>query len=178
MQNDLNLKKHSLSLFFVIALALPIVTTIIVVLVAGAPSGLIVNEMSVPGLVVVMGMLLSPTIAAIVVVFRSQRLTGVKTLFQQLKYWKFGPQWYLTAILIFPATILGVLLVLSWFSSNFSPVLSFSAMAFGALLSTLLEEIGWTGLATPLLLKRMSPLKVGLFLGFLHAMWHLAANIY
>ena len=33
-------------------------------------------------------------------------------------------------------------------------------------------------LATPLMLKRMSPLKVGLSLGFLHAMWHLAANIY
>ena len=178
MQNDLNLKKHSLSLFFVIALALPIVTTIIVVLVAGAPSGLIVNEMSVPGLVVVMGMLLSPTIAAIVVVFRSQRLTGVKTLFQQLKYWKFGPQWYLTAILIFPATILGVLLVLSWFSSNFSPVLSLSVMSVAALFSTLWEEIGWTGIATPLMLKRMSPIKVGLALGSLHAVWHLAANLY
>ncbi len=175
---DQELKKNSLSLYFVIAFALPIVTTIIVYLVAGAPSGLVVNEMSVATLVVVMGMVHAPMIAAVVVVFRSARFTGVKNLFQQLKYWKFGPQWYLKAILIFPATILVVLLVLSLFSSNFTPVLSLSVMALGALLSTLWEEIGWTGLATPLMLKRMSPLKVGLLLGFLHAVWHLAANIY
>jgi len=178
VQKNLDLKKNSLSLYFVIAFAVPIVTTIIVVLVAGAPSGLVVTEMSVAALVVVMGMVHAPTIAAIVVVFRSQRFTGVKNLFRQLKYWKFAPQWYLKAILVFPVTILAVLFVLSVFSSNFTPVLSLSVMAFAAVFSTLWEEIGWTGLATPLMLKRMSPLKVGVSLGFLHAVWHLAANIY
>ena len=178
MQRDLELKKNSLLLYFVIAFALPIVTTILVALVAGAPSGLVVNEISVAALVVVMAMVHAPTIAAMIVVFRSQRFAGIASLFRQLKYWKFGPQWYVTAILIFPATIIAVLLVLSLFSSNFTPVLSLGAMAFAALLSTLWEEIGWTGLATPLMLKRMSPLKVGLYLGFIHAMWHLAANIY
>ena len=178
MLEDLDLKKNSLSLYFVIAFALPIVTTIIVVLVAGAPSGLVVTEMSVAALVVVMGMVHAPAIAAIVVVFRSARFTGVKNLFQQLKYWKFEPQWYLKAILVFPVIILVVLLVLSLFSSSFSPVLSLSVMAFAAVFSTLWEEIGWTGVATPLMLKKMSPLKVGLSLGFLHAVWHLAANIY
>lgn len=178
MLEDLDLKKNSLSLYFVIAFALPIVTTIIVVLVAGAPSGLVVTEMSVAALVVVMGMVHAPTIAAIAVVFRSQRLRGIQNLFRQLKYWKFAPQWYLRAILIFPIIILAVLLVLSFFSSSFSPVLSLSVMAFAAVFSTLWEEIGWTGLATPLMLKKMSPLKVGLSLGFLHAVWHLAASIY
>ena len=175
---DMDLKKNSLSLFFVIAYALPIVATIIVALVAGAPSGLVVNEMSAGAVVVMMAMVHAPTIAAIIVVFRSQGLKGIKILLQQLKYWKFAPHWYLKAILVFPVTILAVLLVLSLFSSSFSPVLSLSVMAFAAVFSTLWEEIGWTGLATPLMLKRMSPLKVGLSLGFLHAMWHLAANIY
>lgn len=178
MHQDLDLKKNSLSLYFVIAFALPIVTTIIVVLVAGAPSGLVVNEVSTGALVVVMGMVHAPTIAAIIVVFRSQRFAGVKTLFGQLKHWRFAPQWYLTAILVFPITIVVVLLVLSSFSPSFSPVLSLGVMAFAAVFSTLWEEIGWTGLATPLMLKRMSPLKVGLSLGSLHAMWHLAANLY
>ena len=178
MIRDLDLKKYSLSLYFVIAFALPIVTTIIVVLVAGAPSGLVVNEMSVGALVVVIAMVHAPTIAAIVVVFRSHRLTGIKHLFQQLKYWKFGPEWYLKAILIFPATILVVLFVLSWFSPNFTPVLALNVMVLAVVLSTLWEEIGWTGLATPLMLKRMKPLEVGLSLGCLHAVWHLAANIY
>ncbi|MDJ0700863.1 MAG: hypothetical protein QNJ07_13495 [Woeseiaceae bacterium] len=171
-------EKHSLSQFFVIAFALPIVATTVVVLVAGAPSALVVNEISVPALVVVTAMVFAPTIAAIIVVFRSQRFAGIGNLFRQLKYWKFELQWYLNAILIFPVTILAVLFVLSWFSSSFTPVLALSGMAFAALLSTLFEEIGWTGLATPLMLERMSPLKVGLSLGSLHAAWHLAANLY
>jgi len=170
--------KNSLSQYFVIVFALPIVTTIIVVLVAGSPTGIVVNEMSAAALVVVMAMVLAPTVAAITVVLRSQGSKGVKTLFQQLKNWKFAPQWYLKAILIFPATMLVVLFALSFFSASFTPVLSLSVMTFGALLSTLWEEIGWTGFATPVMLKRFSPLKVGLLLGFVHAVWHLAASIY
>jgi len=175
---DLDLKKYSLSLYFVIAYALPIVTTVIVALVAGFPSGIVVKEMSAATLVVVMAMVHAPTIAATIVVFRSQGFKGIKVLFQQLKDWKFALQWYLKAILIFPVTILAVLFMLSLFSSNYAPVLSLSVMAFGALFSALWEEIGWTGFATPVMLKRFSPLKVGLLLGFVHAMWHLAASIY
>jgi len=175
---NLYLKKNSLTLYFVIAFALPVVTVITVALVAGLPSNLVVNEMSAAVLVVLMAMIHAPAIAAIFVVFRSQRFEGVKVLLQQLKHWKLAPHWYLKAILVFPATILAVLLVLSLFSSRFSPVLSLSVMAFGALYSALLEEIGWTGFATPIMLKTLSPLKVGMLLGFLHAVWHLAAGIY
>jgi len=175
---NLDLKKNSLSLYFVIAFALPILTTIIVVLVAGSPSGIVVKEMSAAAVVVVMAMVHAPTIAAVIVVFRSQGLEGIKILFQQLKYWKFLPQWYLGAILIFPATMLAVLFALSSFSASFVPVLSLNIFVLGALFSSLWEEIGWTGFATPVMLQKFSPLKVGLLLGFLHAMWHLPASIY
>ena len=176
---DFELKKNSLSLYFVIAFGLPIITTIIVTLFAGSPSGLVVNELSAAALVVVMAMVHAPTIAAMIVVFRSQRFQGIKILFRQLKYWKFATRWYLKAILIFPVTMLAVLLVLSLFSASFTPVLSLSViMAFAALFGPLWEEIGWTGFATPVMLKRWTPLQVGLLLGALHAMWHLAANIY
>jgi hypothetical protein len=146
---DLDFKKNSLSLYFVIAYALPIFTTIIVVLVAGSPSGIVVKEMSAAAVVVVMAMVHAPTIAAVIVVFRSQGLEGIKILFQQLKYWKFAPQWYFSAILIFPATMLAVLFALSSFSASFVPVLALNIFAFGALFSSLWEEIGWTGFATP-----------------------------
>lgn len=175
---DLVLKKNSLSLYFVIAFAVPIVATIIVALVAGIPSDIVVKDVSPDALIVVMAMVHAPTIAAAVVVFRSQGLEGIRHLFRQLKDWKFAPHWYLKAILIFPVTMLTVLFVLSLFSSSFAPVLSLSIMAFAALFSTLWEEIGWTGFATPAMLKRFSPLQVGLLLGFVHAMWHLAAAIY
>ena len=175
---DLDLEKNSLSLFFLIAYALPIVTTIVVVLLAGVPSDIVVNEMSAGAVVVLAAMVHAPTIAAIVLVFRSQRLKGVTILFRQLSNWKFAPQWFLKATLIFPATILVVLFALSFFSSNFAPVLSLGVMAFAALFSSLWEEIGWTGIATPIMLKTFSPLKVGLILGLVHAIWHLTAGIY
>ena len=175
---DLDLKKHSLSLYFVIVFALPIVVTIIVALVAGSPSGLVTTELSTPAVVVLMAMIHAPTVAAIIVVFRSQGFAGIKLLFQQLKYWRFAPRWYLWAILLFPTTMLAVLFVLSLFSDSFTPVLSMGFLAFVALFSSLWEEIGWTGFATPTMLQRFSPLQVGLLLGALHAVWHLAANIY
>ena len=74
--------------------------------------------------------------------------------------------------------MLTTLFALSLFSADFAPVLTLSVMAFGALLSSLWEEIGWTGFATPIMLKRFSPLETGLLLGFLHAMWHFAAGVY
>jgi membrane protease YdiL (CAAX protease family) len=175
---DLELKNYSLSLYFVIAFSLPTVTTIIVALVAGLPSDIVVKEMSASAVVVVMAMVHAPTIAAMIVVFRSQSFEGIKALFQQLRHWDFSPHWYLKAILIFPATILAVLLMLSLYSSDFDPVFTLSILAFAALFSPLWEEIGWTGFATPVMLRRWSPLQVALLLGFLHAMWHLPATIY
>jgi membrane protease YdiL (CAAX protease family) len=175
---DLELKNYSLSLYFVIAFSLPTVTTIIVALVAGLPSDIVVKEMSASAVAVVMAMVHAPTIAAMIVVFRSQSFEGIKALFRQLRHWDFSPHWYLKAILIFPATILAVLLMLSLYSSNFDPVFTLSILAFAALFSPLWEEIGWTGFATPVMLRRWSPLQVALLLGFLHAMWHLPATIY
>ena len=175
---DLALKKLSLVQFFVIAFAIPIAATIVVVLVAGRPSDIVVKELSAAAVVVVMAMVHAPAIAAIVVIFRNQGLQGIAALFRQLTYWKFAPQWYLGAMLIFPATILAVLLALSQYSANFAPVLSLSVMAFGGLYISLWEEIGWTGFATPLMLKRFSALQTGLILGVLHALWHLPAGIY
>ena len=176
--NDWGVKKKSLSLFFVIAYAIPIVATIIVAIFTGLPSDIVVKELSPAALVVVVAMVHAPTIAAMIVVFRDQGLEGVTNLFRQLKDWRFAPEWYLKAILIFPVTMLTVLFVLSLFSANFAPVLVLSVMAFSGLLSSLWEEIGWTGFATPVMLTRLSPLETGLLLGFLHAMWHFAASVY
>lgn len=176
--NNLDPEKNSLSLYFVIAYAVPIVATMLVALTAGLPTVLVTREMSAPAMVVVMAMVHAPTIAAVIAVFCSQRFAGIKALFRQLTHWKFALQWYLKAILIFPVTILAVLSLLSLSYASFTPVFSLSIMAFGALFSSLWEEIGWTGFATPVMLKRFSPLNVGLLLGLVHALWHLPASYY
>ena len=70
--------KKSLTLFFVIAYAIPIVATIIVALVAGRPSDIVVKELSVAALVVVMAMVHSPTIAAMIVLFRRGKWKSIQ----------------------------------------------------------------------------------------------------
>ncbi len=172
------LERHSLSLFFAIAYAIPIVAAILVTLVAGRPSEIVVKEVSAAAAIVVLAMVHAPTLAAIIVAFRGAGLPGIAALFRQLKQWKFAAAWYLRAILIFPAIMLAVLFALSLYSDNFTPVLSLSILPAFALASSLLEEIGWTGFATPVMLRRFSPLKTALLLGSLHALWHLAASYY
>ena len=76
------------------------------------------------------------------------------------------------ALLPVPALLLVVLLPLSvWVSPDYAPTFLAFGIAAG-LLAGFLEEIGWTGFATPRLLERYSPLQAGLILGLLWALWH------
>jgi hypothetical protein len=60
---DLDLKKHSLSLYFVIAYALPMVAVAIVILTTGLPSVLVAKELSAAAMIVVMAMVRKPLFA-------------------------------------------------------------------------------------------------------------------
>jgi membrane protease YdiL (CAAX protease family) len=44
------------------------------------------------------------------------------------------------------------------------------------LMAGFFEEIGWTGFALPKMLLKHSALTVGILLGVLHSLWHLAAD--
>jgi membrane protease YdiL (CAAX protease family) len=171
VENDKSLRN-----FFIIAFLIPIATTSVVTLIAGFPSGLVTNQIDVMAIVVLIGMVHAPTIAAMIVAFNDQGFLGIQNLFRQLKYWRFNWKWYLRALLVFPLSILAALLLMSIFSQSYTPALSMSVLAFGVLFSALWEEIGWTGYATPRMLERFSPLKIGLLLGVIHTFWHLAAD--
>ncbi len=58
---------------------------------------------------------------------------------------------------------------------EFKPIFFSTGLVLG-LLAGFIEEIGWTGFATPRLLKKNSAVVVGLFLGVMHALYHLAAD--
>jgi membrane protease YdiL (CAAX protease family) len=49
-------------------------------------------------------------------------------------------------------------------------------LGVAGLLAGCFEEIGWTGFATPRLLKNHHLLKAGFFLGLLWAFWHMLAD--
>jgi membrane protease YdiL (CAAX protease family) len=176
MGNQVVNNRKSLWIYFVIAFLIPIVTTILVTLIAGFPSGLVTNQIDINAIIVLMAMVHAPTIAAMIAAYIKEGSEGIKNLFRQLKYWRFKAKWYLRALLIFPLSILASLLLLSLFSESFTPDLFISILAFGTLFSALWEEIGWTGFATPHLLQRFRPLKTALLLGIIHTFWHLVAD--
>jgi hypothetical protein len=82
----------------------------------------------------------------------------------------------MVALLVFPAAILVGLLFMRLFSPRYTPVLSLGILAIGTLISPLWEEIGWTGYATPRILKKYSPLKTAIYLGVIHMFFHLVAD--
>jgi membrane protease YdiL (CAAX protease family) len=108
-----------------------------------------------------------------------------------------APRWYAVALLLNPLTLLAVLGLLSLAAPAFLPgiltnssplarslglatvnpaVLLGLALAAG-LVAGLLEEIGWTGFATPRLLARHGYLAAGLMLGLLWATWHIGGDV-
>jgi membrane protease YdiL (CAAX protease family) len=69
--------------------------------------------------------------------------------------------------------ILGTLAILvsPAFAPGFQPI----GLVIG-LLAGGVEELGWTGFATPRLLSRWSPLRAGIALGLIWATWHALAD--
>jgi len=169
-------KDNSLKIFFYIAFLIPIIATILVTLKEGSQTELVTTQISGSALIIIMSMVHAPTIAAVIVVFRDDGFDGIRKLFQQLKYWRFPLKWYMLALSVFPIAILAGLLIMTLFSPRYTPVFSISILAIGTLISPLWEEVGWTGFATPRMLKRYSPLKAGIYLGVIHLFWHLAAD--
>ena len=176
MSNSLIDKDKSLRNFFILAFLIPITATVLVTLKDGLQTGLVTNQLSPLAMVVVLSQVHAPTIAAMIVAFSDEGFNGIKKLFRQLKYWRFNSKWYLIALLVFPLSILAALSFMTLFSQSYTPVFSFSILAFAVFFSALWEEIGWVGYAIPRMLKRFSPLRTALLFGVIHMFWHLAAD--
>ena len=58
--------RKSLRIYFVIAFLIPIVTTILVTLIDGFPTGLVTNQIDVNAINVLLAMVHAPTIAAMI----------------------------------------------------------------------------------------------------------------
>ena len=169
-------KGDSLKIYFYIAFLIPIIATILVTWKDGLQTELVTTQISASALIIIMSMVHAPTVAALIVTFRDEGFDGIRKLFQQLKYWRFPLIRYMLALLVFPFAILAGLMIMTFFSQRYTPAFSLSILALGTLISPLWEEIGWTGYATPRMLKRYSPLKAGIYLGIIHMFFHLAAD--
>lgn len=119
----------------------------------------------------------SPAFAGVFLVWRSYGLKGLGSFFRRLTLWRMPLVWWLFILLGIPAIVyLGAALngtigdpfpFAPWYQV-------FPALALAFFLGPI-EEIGWRGLALPLLQRKMAPFWAGLTLGIIIAVWHIPA---
>ncbi|MFO7965565.1 MAG: CPBP family intramembrane glutamic endopeptidase [Desulfobacterales bacterium] len=120
----------------------------------------------------------APAIAALAVIFIRQGFGGIPRFLSRLLLWRTSIYWYVLLILIVPL----VFYVSALFKPGaldtlfpFASVTAYLAALFFMAIKGPVEEIGWRGLALPLLQRRMAPIWASLVLGVVWAVWHLPA---
>jgi uncharacterized protein len=131
---------------------------------------------STSGIVRLLGVLI-PSIVAMVLAARSKH-GGIRILLSQLKVWRTGWRWWGAAAVVQPVILVITALVYNgWANKAITNVpwvslSSFIVNVFFLFVATFGEEIGWRGLALPVLERRYTALKSSVILGFLWATWH------
>lgn len=112
----------------------------------------------------------SPSISALVVTWKTDGRTGVRTLLRRLLHWRFSPLIYLLMLVGIP--LLGVVAGTLNGSLQVVTLTALWVSRFGGA-GPLGEELGWRGFALPRLLERHSPLHASLILGVIWGIWHI-----
>jgi membrane protease YdiL (CAAX protease family) len=123
-----------------------------------------------------------PSLAGLVLTGLVHGRAGFRDLLARMRRWRVGARWYAVALLTAPLAVMTTLLAFSLVSPEFLPRLFTSddkaslllfGIAAGLIGGGLLEELGWTGFATPTLLRqRHGVLATGLIVGVLWGAWH------
>jgi hypothetical protein len=120
----------------------------------------------------------APAIAALAIVLLKSRWDGTRRFLSRLLLWRAPMAWYAFLLLGIP-----LLFYVGAVWKGLSPAELVPVSSVGAYLVALalfaikgpVEEIGWRGLALPLLQRNMSPLWASLVLGVIWGVWHLPA---
>jgi uncharacterized protein len=125
-------------------------------------------------------LLAGPSIAGMLLIGIVHGRAGHRDLLSRLLTWRVGARWYAVAILTAPILAsVALLVVLAVFpdsvpgifaSEDKLSLLLFAVVA--ALVTGVLEELGWTGFAVPTLRQRYSILTTGIVVGVLWGAWH------
>jgi uncharacterized protein len=119
----------------------------------------------------------SPGFAGVFLVWRNHGLGGLGLYFRRLGLWRMAPIWWFWLSLGIPAVFyLGAAM-----SGTIAQPFAWSPwyLVLPVLLMTLfigpIEELGWRGLALPLLQRKLVPFWAGMVLGVVWAVWHVPA---
>ncbi|HZW03005.1 MAG TPA: type II CAAX endopeptidase family protein [Anaerolineaceae bacterium] len=117
----------------------------------------------------------SPGIAGVVLVLWKTGLRGLGGLLRRLTFWRMPLGWWLFLLVGMPAVVFAGAAFKGTLDTAFpfSPwVLALPALGHALVLGPI-EEIGWRGLALPLLQRKFAPFWAGLILGVIWALWHI-----
>jgi len=174
-------KSHPLLSFYALAFA---VTWGGLIMVVGGPSEILGSPERFEtrfGLVL-LAWLAGPSVASIFMTGLVYGRAGLRELLRRMMRWRVGARWYAVALLTAPLLSVAVLLALSLSSPEYLPttlttsdkVALLLLGIVGTLVGGIFEELGWTGFATPTLLRRMryGVLGTGLIVGVLCGVAH------
>src|SRR5215217_9279895 len=131
---------------------------------------------------VMLAWLAGPSVASVLMTGVVNGRKGLRDLFARMTRWHVGARWYAVALLTAPLLVTAILFALSLSSPDYLPTI-LTTSDKGALLlqgivgtfvGGIFEELGWTGFATPTLLRRMryGVLSTGLIVGVLWGVAH------
>lgn len=119
----------------------------------------------------------SPAIAGIFLVWRHYGLKGLTGFFRRITLWRMPAVWWVFLVIGVPAVFYAGAAIKGTITAPFpfSPWYTLlPALAIGLVIGPV-EELGWRGVALPLLQRRFAPLWAGLILGGIWGLWHLPA---
>lgn len=119
----------------------------------------------------------SPAVAAISVVLWSGGLSGLKRFLSRLLLWRVHWGWYAFILLGVPALFYAGIAMKGTFTVEAFTVSSaglLPAIAFMMVLGPM-EELGWRGVAQPLIQRRVAPFWAAIIIGTIWGVWHLPA---
>jgi membrane protease YdiL (CAAX protease family) len=167
------------------------------ILLVGGPGSITSQSTNAPFLPLYLLTVAGPIISGVLLTGLYHGKQGYRDLFSRLFKWRIPVKWYAIALLIAPLTVFAALFALSLFSSVFMPgIFDYGnnpvAAAFGlpegnkitlvsfvfmlGLFNGFVEELGWTGFATPRLTLNQNIIKAGIYLGIMWGLWHLLSN--
>jgi membrane protease YdiL (CAAX protease family) len=120
----------------------------------------------------------APAIAALTLILYRHGIHGTRRFLSRLLLWRASIHWYFLLIVVVPSVFYVSALFKEGAYDKLFPFPSAQAYLLALLLMAIkgpVEEIGWRGLALPLLQRSLAPIWAALVLGVIWALWHLPA---
>jgi membrane protease YdiL (CAAX protease family) len=128
----------------------------------------------------VLAMLAGPSIAGVLLTGLIDGKAGLREILRRLFRWRVGAGWYVVALLPAPLLAAAVLFALSLTSPIFTAADKTAVLLSGiaAGLTTVFEELGWTGFAVPRLRRHYDVVTTGIIVGVLWGAWHFLQGLF